>query len=51
MEQDLRQNINRKVVDHLEEMLVPFGVIDDGTEYMSNEDLIRKSMEINYDDF
>lgn len=51
MEQDLRQNINRKVVDHLEEMLVPFGAIDDGTEYMSNEDLIRKSMEINYDDF
>lgn len=32
MEQDLRDTLNRKQVDRMEEMLVPFGIIDDGLE-------------------
>ena len=30
MEHDLRTSLNRKEVDRLEDMLVPFGIIDDG---------------------
>lgn len=33
MEQDIRDNINRKVVNDIEANLVPFGIIDDGTMY------------------
>jgi hypothetical protein len=32
MEQDLRTNLNRQSIDRMEEMLVPFGIIDDGLD-------------------
>jgi hypothetical protein len=32
MEQDIRMNINRSAVDHYDDKLVPFGIIDDGID-------------------
>lgn len=45
MEQDLRTNLDRKQVDKIEEMLVPFGIIDNGMVVDDINDRIKLHQE------